>query len=103
MPLNERAAKDVAQYAEYAGPKLGLVGKVYCLYPIADQDGRTVIALQKKALDRAVSLAFSVQDLPCVTLWKNTNAEAAGYVTGIEPGTSFPLQSSDRTRARTRA
>ena len=25
-----------------------------------------------------------------MTLWKNTNAEAEGYVTGLEPGTNFP-------------
>lgn len=58
--------------------------------PIADQDGRTVIALRNKAKDRAVSLTFAVKDLPYVTLWKNTNVEAEGYVTGLEPGTNFP-------------
>ena len=25
-----------------------------------------------------------------MSLWKNTNAEAEGYVTGLEPGTNFP-------------
>jgi hypothetical protein len=34
-------------------------------------------------------LVFPVQQLPCVTLWKNLAAEAEGYVTGIEPGTGF--------------
>jgi hypothetical protein len=28
--------------------------------------------------------------LPYLTQWKNTNAVGEGYVTGIEPGTSFP-------------
>jgi len=89
-PFNDHAAQDIAHYAEYAAPALGFVEQVYCLYPIADKDGRTLIALQNKAHDRAVSLAFSVKDLPYVTLWKNTNAEAEGYVTGLEPGTNFP-------------
>src|SRR5262249_50370029 len=53
-PFNEHAAKDIAHYAEYAGPKLGFVEQVYCLYPIAGQDGRTMIALQNKARDRAI-------------------------------------------------
>ncbi|MEP6671915.1 MAG: aldose 1-epimerase family protein [Chthoniobacter sp.] len=89
-PFNDHAAKDIAHYAEYAAPALGFVEQVYCLQPIADKDGRTLIALQNKARDRAVSLAFPVEDLPYVTLWKNTNAEGEGYVTGLEPGTNFP-------------
>lgn len=89
-PFNEHAAKDIAHYSEYAGPTPGFVEEVYCLHPIADKEGRTIIALENKARDRAVSLSFPVKDLPYVTLWKNTNAEGEGYVTGLEPGTNFP-------------
>ena len=89
-PFNEHAAKDIARYATYAGPVLGFVEQVYCMRPVADKDGRTLVALQNKSRDRAVSLSFSVKELPFVTLWKNTNAEAEGYVTGLEPGTNFP-------------
>jgi hypothetical protein len=39
---------------------------------------------------RGVSLLFNKQQLPYFTLWKNTTAEADGYVTGLEPGTNFP-------------
>jgi galactose mutarotase-like enzyme len=46
--------------------------------------------LQNKARDKAVSMAFAVGELPYVALWKNTNAEGEGYVTGLEPGTGFP-------------
>ena len=49
-----------------------------------------MILLRNAALDRAVSMAFNVDQLPCITLWKNTNAEEEGYVTGLEPGTGFP-------------
>jgi hypothetical protein len=89
-PFNEHAAGEIGRYAEYAGPTAGYVEEVFCLRPIADKDGRTVIALRNKAKDRAVSLTFSVKDLPYVTLWKNTNVEAEGYVTGLEPGVNFP-------------
>ena len=89
-PFNEIAAKEVAHYAQYAAPTPGFIERVYCLRPLADQDGRTLIALQNKARDRALSMSFLVDDLPFVTLWKNTNAEAEGYVTGLEPGTNFP-------------
>jgi hypothetical protein len=89
-PFNEHAAKAVADYANYAGPKIGFIEQVYCIYPLADKDGRTLIALRNKARDRAVSMSFSTKELPYLSLWKNTNAEGEGYVTGLEPGTNFP-------------
>jgi len=39
---------------------------------------------------KAVSLSFSLKELPCFTLWKNTNSIEEGYVTGLEPATFFP-------------
>jgi hypothetical protein len=33
---------------------------------------------------------FDTKTLPYFTQWKNTGAEADGYVTGLEPGTGFP-------------
>lgn len=90
IPFNDHAAKSVKDYASYAAPKPGFVEQVYCLHPLADAQGRTVIALANQARDRAVSMAFSVKELPYVTLWKNTASEGEGYVTGLEPGTNFP-------------
>ncbi len=90
IPFNDHAGKSVADYARYAAPTRGFIEQVYCLHPIADAQGQTIIALQNKAKDRAVSMRFSVSELPFVTLWKNTTSEADGYVTGLEPGTNFP-------------
>jgi len=89
-PFNKHAAKDVTSYAEYKGPQLGFIEQVYCIRPKPDAEGRALIMLQNKARDKAVSMVFPVRELPCVTLWKNTNAESEGYVTGLEPGTGFP-------------
>jgi len=89
-PMNAHAAASVDAWASYAGPAAGFVEQVYCLTPIAGPDGRTLIALANKAGDRAVSMAFSVKELPYLTQWKNTAAEAEGYVTGLEPGVNFP-------------
>jgi hypothetical protein len=89
-PFNEHAAKDVASYAEYQGPRLGFIEQVYCLRPKSDRAGRAVIMLRNKARDKAVSMNFATGELPFVTLWKNTNALKEGYVTGLEPGTGFP-------------
>ncbi len=89
-PFNAHAARDVAGYTAYAGPSLGFVEQVYKIRPAADSAGHSMAALVNAAGDRAASVGFSVRELPYLTLWKNTNAEAEGYVTGIEPGTSFP-------------
>jgi hypothetical protein len=90
VPFNANAAKGIKSYDQYVGPQLGFIEQVYCLYPLADKDGKAMAMLQNKAKDRAVSVSFSPKELPYLTLWKNTNAEEEGYVTGIEPGTGFP-------------
>jgi len=90
IPLNKHAAKSVKKHTTYAGPTAGFIEQVYCLHPLADATGRTLIALANKARDRAVSMSFAVKELPYVTLWKNTASGGEGYVTGLEPGTNFP-------------
>jgi hypothetical protein len=89
-PFNAHAAKGMKSFDEYDGPVKGFIEQVYCLHPYADAQGRTTILLQNAAKDRAVSMAYSVEQLPYLTLWKNTNAKEEGYVTGLEPGTGFP-------------
>ena len=89
-PFNAHAAKAVDTYAEYAGPVRGFIEQVYNLHPYADAGGRSIVMLRNAAGDRAVSMAFDVAELPYVTLWKNLTALEEGYVTGVEPGTSFP-------------
>jgi hypothetical protein len=89
-PFNTHAARGVAAFAEYAGPTRGFVEQVYCLHPLADEQGRATLMLRNAAADRAVTMSFAVGQLPCVTLWKNTTALEEGYVTGLEPGTGFP-------------
>jgi len=89
-PFNDHAARSIKTYDRYAGPQLGFVEQVYCLRLFGDQDDRTLIMLQNQAKDRAVSMAFSLKEMPYLTQWKNTAAEKDGYVTGLEPGTNFP-------------
>ena len=44
---------------------------------------------------------WSLKELPYLTQWKNTVAEQDGYVTGLEPGTSFPHNRSwERAKGR---
>ncbi|OHB76045.1 MAG: DUF4432 domain-containing protein, partial [Planctomycetes bacterium RBG_16_55_9] len=89
-PINEHAARDVSDYDVYPGPKAGLSEQVYCLHLWADENDRTKVMLRNAAGDKAVSMAYSVKELPFFTLWKNPVAYEDGYVTGLEPGTGFP-------------
>lgn len=89
-PFNANAAKDVERFSDYTAPTRGFVEQVYCLQPIADSTGRSMIMLANARLERGVAMGFSVEQLPYVTLWKNLAATEEGYVTGLEPGTGFP-------------
>jgi len=100
-PHTKHAAQSVEGYANFGGPTKGFSEEVYCLHPLADKQGQTVIALVNANRDRAVSMSYAVAELPCLTLWKNMASEGEGYVTGLEPGTSFPNNRSiERKRGR---
>jgi beta-fructofuranosidase len=91
QPFNARAAEgDWHEFATYAAPAPGYVEQVYCAELYADADHRTAVLLQNRAANHGASLSYSAEALPYLTIWKNTAAEADGYVTGIEPGTNFP-------------
>ncbi|MHC4559160.1 MAG: DUF4432 family protein [Planctomycetota bacterium] len=89
-PINEHSAKDVSTYYLYRAPMAGFAEQVYCLRLWADKNDRTMVMLRNAAGDKAVSMAYSVRELPFFTLWKNPVAREDGYVTGLEPGTGFP-------------
>merc|ERR1712048_238100 len=42
-----------------------------------------------KAGDKGVRVKYDTENLPVFSLWKNTDTLREGYVTGLEPGTSF--------------
>ena len=89
-PMNAHAERDVKTWNSCLAPTSGYIEQVYLMRPKADGQGRSLAALRNKAGDRAASIRYSVKELPYLTLWKNTGAEADGYVTGIEPGTNYP-------------
>lgn len=89
-PRDARAAADIESFAVYSGPTHGYAEQVYLFQPRADADGRSLALLRNAAGDRGFSVEFDARQLPCFTLWKCTQPEADGYVTGLEPGTNFP-------------
>ncbi|ACS83871.1 aldose 1-epimerase family protein [Musicola paradisiaca] len=88
-PFNDYAKAGLKDWQTYQGPTKGFDEMVFNLTPYADKDGKTLAALFNRAGDKGVSIAFDTHQLPLLTLWKNTDTQKQGYVTGIEPGTSY--------------
>jgi len=97
-PFNARAAEGLQTWAEYAGPTPGYIEQVYFLELRGDAQRRTQVVLHNRGADRGAKLAWSLDELPYFTLWKNTGAEVDGYVTGLEPGTNYPQHRSVERR-----
>ncbi len=91
-PINDQSSSAyIHQYNMYGPPTKGFAEKVFISTLRADRNKKTRVLLKNKARNRGVSIRWNVEKLPCFTIWKNTAAEADGYVTGLEPGTSFPF------------
>ena len=93
-PFDEYAAGDLDSWQTYLGPTRDYGEQVYCLTLSADDDNMTTAMLHNAAADRGVAMRYDVSTLPFFTLWKNTDTETDGYVTGLEPATGFPYNRS---------
>ena len=50
--------------------------------------------LRNRAGDKAMTMGYSVDELPYLNLWKNTGAAEDAYVTGLEPATGYAANRS---------
>lgn len=92
-PRDSRAAEgEMAAWNVYTGPHApGYTEQVYLMELYADDAGMTEALLKSADGTKGALVSFNVRQLPCMTLWKNEAPSKAGYVTGLEPGTSFPF------------
>ena len=105
-PLMEKDAKfaapvrEVSPFNDYAGKLLSTWQTdqdrtkdfdevVYNVFPYGDENGNTLTMVHNAAGTLGASIAYNVNALPAFSLWKNMDTDAQGYVTGMEPGTSF--------------
>jgi len=90
-PRDPRSAAGIDTFDAYGAPQSGFVEQVY-KYELAGKRGsrETMTMLRNATGDKASLLRFTLKDFPCFTLWKNTAGKADGYVTGLEPATSYP-------------
>jgi hypothetical protein len=91
-PRDSRAAEgDMADWDTYAGPQSpGYTEQVYLMELFADDNGMTETMLKVPDGTKAAVVSFNIRELPYMTLWKNEAPARSGYVTGLEPGTSYP-------------
>ncbi|MDI2090837.1 aldose 1-epimerase family protein [Commensalibacter oyaizuii] len=102
-PFNNYAKHGLNDWQTYLGPTKDFDEMVFNIVPYAKPDGTTLAAIVNKDHTKGAAIQFNTQQLPYLTLWKNTDTEKQGYVTGIEPGTNYayPL-SIERAHQRIR-
>ena len=101
-PRDPRSAAGIDTFNQYGAPQIGFVEQAYN-YELAGKRGsrETLTMLRNATGDQASVLRFTLKDFPCFTLWKNTAGKADGYVTGLEPATSYPnARRFERERGR---
>jgi len=101
-PRDAHSAEGIENFDQYGASQIGFVEQAY-YYELAGKRGsrETMALLRNASGDKASLLRFSLNDFPCFTLWKNTAGKADGYVTGLEPATSFPnARKFERERGR---
>jgi galactose mutarotase-like enzyme len=90
-PRDPRAAEGIETVHDYTAPEVGFVEQgYYCELAGRGENRDTMAMLCNAAGDKASLLRLSLNDFPCFTLWKNPAGIADGYVTGMEPATSYP-------------
>jgi galactose mutarotase-like enzyme len=90
-PRDDHSARGLDGFRRYSGPGTSLQEEVFFMElksPASDR--KTLALLCDASRTKGVALRFDLAQLPFFTLWKNTAAESDGYVTGLEPCTSFP-------------
>jgi hypothetical protein len=100
-PRDQVAVGNLPDWDTYGPETPGSAEAVFFFDLAADRDGRTQALLRNAAGSQGVSLKFNRNQLPCFTLWKNRQAEADGYVTGLEPAINFPnVKSFEKAKGR---
>jgi hypothetical protein len=90
-PLTAVAAKEgVERWNVMPPPRPGADEQVFGTRLATDDGGNAQVLVSELTDGEAVGLRFGRNALPCFTVWRNTPAEADGYVLGIEPGTNYP-------------
>jgi galactose mutarotase-like enzyme len=94
VPRDPVAVGNVAEWDLYGPETPAAAEAVFFMELHAAPDGRSAALVRSADGGQGVSVQFNTNQLPCFTLWKNRQATADGYVTGLEPGVNFPNRKS---------
>ncbi len=97
-PRNDRAAEGLSMWNLYQGPTPGFAEQVYYTRAATNESGEGIAMLCDADSTKAFVVRFDTSTLPWFILWKNTQAAEDGYVTGLEPGSSFPNPHGDERK-----
>jgi galactose mutarotase-like enzyme len=89
-PRDAVAAANIPQWNVYGPETPGSTEVCHFFELVADASGQTLALLRSADGAQGVSVKFNKKQLPCFTIWKNRQAAADGYVTGLEPATNYP-------------
>ncbi|MGH7200638.1 MAG: aldose 1-epimerase family protein [Planctomycetaceae bacterium] len=89
-PRDDAAAEGIDMWTRFEAPTAGYAEQVFYMLLHGDADGNTLVLLKNAAGDKGLSLRFNLRELPYFIFWKETQPEADGYVTGLEPATALP-------------
>ncbi|MDG2208203.1 MAG: aldose 1-epimerase family protein [Pirellulales bacterium] len=99
QPMNAVAAKSLQGFQQISGPVAGKKEEVFLIEPLSDSQGDTLVLLQNANRRLGCSVTYSLEQMPFLTIWKNTALPRSGYVMGIEPGTNYPFNRSVERKA----
>lgn len=89
-PKDDHAAAEIDRWDQIGPPQSGYAERVYFAQLHSDSAGQSAALLRGADGQRGFGVTIDTRTLPYFILWKNTAAEADGYVTGLEPATNFP-------------
>jgi hypothetical protein len=97
-PRDAMAATDLPTWNVYGPETPGSKEVCFFIESAGDGEDNTRVLLHNPAATQGVALKFNLWQLPCFTIWKNREAAADGYVTGLEPATNYPNMRSFEKR-----
>lgn len=89
-PRDARAAEGISMWNLFERPVAGYAEQVYFSSAVSDESGLGIGLLCDATGNHAFCVRFDTSTLPWMALWKNTQDTPDGYVTGLEPASSFP-------------
>ncbi len=100
-PRDAMAMTDLSTWDVYGPETPGSKEVCFFIESGGDTDGNTQVLLHNPTAEQGVAVKFNLWQLPCFTIWKNREAAADGYVTGLEPATNFPnIKSFEKRHGR---